>query len=96
MKIRPIHDQVIIKRAESENRSKGGIFIPDNAKKKLSRGEVLAVGPGKFEKGQRVPMSVMRGDVVIFGDYAGLETTHESEKYVVMPESAILAVIEPD
>lgn len=95
MKIRPLHDRVVIKRKEEEQRSPGGIVIPDTAKEKPIRGEVIAVGKGKIlESGDQRPLDVKVGDEVLFGKYAGTEVKVEGEELLVMREDDIIAVIE--
>ncbi|HEX7036302.1 MAG TPA: co-chaperone GroES [Pseudomonadales bacterium] len=95
MKLKPLHDRVLIRRVEEESRSAGGIVIPDNAKEKPQRGEVLAVGPGEpLETGQVRALAVKVGDSVLFGKYAGSEVKLDGEELVVLRESDILAVIE--
>lgn len=90
----PLHDRVIIKRLDGEEVTSGGIFIPDTAKEKPSRGEVLAVGPGsKDENGNRQPLDVKEGDHVLFGKWSGTEVKIDGEELVVMKESDIFAII---
>ncbi len=95
MKIQPLYDRVLVKPyEEEERRTKGGIIIPDTAKEKPQRGKVVAVGEGRIlENGQRVPLTVKVGDEVIFGKYAGTEIEVDDEKYLVMREEDIYAVI---
>ncbi len=95
MKIRPLHDRVIVRRLEEEEKTKGGIIIPDTAKETPVEGEVIAVGPGrKDEKGTVTPMDVKAGDKVIFSKYAGTEIKVEGEEYLIMREDDILGVVE--
>ncbi|MCG3201918.1 MAG: 10 kDa chaperonin [Gammaproteobacteria bacterium] len=95
MKLRPLHDRVIVKRLEEEKKSTGGIIIPDSATEKPIRGKVLAVGPGKVnDKGELSKMSVKKGDTVLFGKYSGTEVKVEGDDLVVMREDDIMAVIE--
>lgn len=95
MKIRPLQDRVLVQRIEEEEKSKGGIIIPDTAKEKPQQGKVVAVGPGRIdEKGNRVAPSVKAGDRVLFGKYAGSEVEIDDETYLIMREDDILAVIE--
>ncbi|HWP94746.1 MAG TPA: co-chaperone GroES [Gammaproteobacteria bacterium] len=95
MKIRPLHDRVIIKRVEEERKSPGGIVIPDTAAEKPIRGEVLAVGKGKIlENGEVRPLDVKVGDKVLFGKYSGTEIKVDGEELLVMREEDIMAVIE--
>ena len=95
MKLRPLHDRVIVKRVEQETKTASGIFIPDNAAEKPDQGEVLAVGPGKRDdKGELSPMSVKVGDRVLFGKYAGQTVKVEGDELMVMREDDMMAVIE--
>ncbi len=95
MKIRPLQDRVLVQRIEEEEKSKGGIIIPDTAKEKPQEGKVVAVGPGRLdENGKRTPLSVKPGDRVLFGKYAGSEIEVDDENYLIMREEDILAVIE--
>jgi chaperonin GroES len=95
MKIRPLHDRVLVQRIEEEEQSKGGIIIPDTAKEKPQEGKVVAVGPGRLdEDGKRTPVSVKPGDRVLFGKYAGSEIEIDDENYLILREEDILAVIE--
>jgi chaperonin GroES len=95
MKLRPLHDRVVIKRMEEERTSPGGIVIPDSATEKPIKGEVLAVGNGKVsESGDVRPLDVKVGDTVLFGKYSGTEVKVDSEDLLVMREDDIMAVIE--
>ena len=95
MKIRPLHDRVIVKRLETETKTTGGIIIPDNAAEKPSKGKVIAVGPGKTLKDGKVqPLAVKVGDVVLFGKYSGNEIKEGKDEYVVMREEDIIGVDE--
>jgi chaperonin GroES len=95
MKIRPLHDRVVIKRIEEELTSAGGIVIPDTAKEKPMRGEVLAIGPGKMlDNGNLIPLGVKEGDNVLFGKYAGTEVKIDGTEYIVMREDDIMGVVE--
>lgn len=87
--ITPLHDRVIVKAAAAEEKTAGGIIIPDTAKEKPQRGTVVAAGPGKKDE----PMTVKAGDTVLYGKYAGTEISLEGEDYLIMRESDILAVI---
>ena len=93
MKFRPLHDRVVVKRTEQEGKSKGGIIIPDTAKEKPQEGEVIAVGAGKIEKGQRIALDVKAGDRVLFGKWSGTEIKIDDVDYLVMKESDIVGVI---
>jgi chaperonin GroES len=95
MKIKPLGDRVLVKRMEEDEVVKGGIIIPDTAKEKPQRGEVIAVGPGaRDENGKFIPMNVKKGDKVLFGKYAGSEVKMGDEDYLIMREDDILGVIE--
>mgnify|MGYP001815961931 CR=1 FL=1 len=95
MKIRPLHDRVIVRRMEEERTSAGGIVIPDSATEKPAQGEILAVGKGKVnDKGDVSPLDVKVGDKVLFGKYAGTEVKVEGEELLVMREEDIMGVIE--
>ncbi len=95
MKIRPLHDRVLIKRVEEELKTPGGIVLPDTAAEKPNRGEVIAVGPGKVnDKGELRPLGVKVGDKVLFGQYAGTKVKVDGEELLMMSEDDILAVIE--
>ena len=95
MKLRPLHDRVIVKRMEEERMSAGGIVIPDSATEKPIRGEVLAVGNGKIlENGDKRALDINVGDTVLFGKYSGTEVKVEGEEILVMREEDIMAVIE--
>ena len=95
MKIRPLHDRVVIKRMEEEKASPGGIIIPDSATEKPIKGEVIAVGNGKIQDNGKVqPLDVKVGDTVLFGKYSGTEVKVASDELVVMKEDDIMAVID--
>ena len=95
MKVKPLHDRVIVKRTESEEKTKGGIIIPDTAKEKPIEGKVVAVGNGKIlENGKTLPMQVKKGDKVLFGKYAGNEIKIDGEEHVIMREDDIIAVLD--
>lgn len=95
MNIRPLHDRLIVKRFEEEEKTKGGIIIPDNAKEKPQQGEVIAVGSGKvYDDGRRVPLELKKGDRVLFGKYSGTEIKIEGTEYLMMREEDILGIIE--
>lgn len=96
MKIRPLQDRVLVKRVESEEKTKGGIIIPDTAKEKPIEGKVIAVGAGKIgEDGKQRPLEVKVGDRVLFGKYAGTEVKIDGEEHLILREEDILGVIEP-
>jgi chaperonin GroES len=95
MKFRPLHDRVLIKRVDEEEKSKGGIIIPDTAKEKPMEGEVVAAGPGaRGEDGKLNPMEVKAGDRVLFGKWSGTEVKLDGEEMIIMKESDIMGVIE--
>ncbi|MFP4392744.1 MAG: co-chaperone GroES [Desulfohalobiaceae bacterium] len=95
MKLKPLHDRVLLKRLEEEEKTKGGIIIPDTAKEKPIKGEVVATGPGKMsDDGKRMELSVKPGDQVMFNKYAGTEIKIEGEEHLVMREDDIVAIIE--
>jgi chaperonin GroES len=95
MQIRPLRDRLIVKRLEEEERTKGGIIIPDTAKEKPIEGKVIAVGDGKItEDGKKIPMEVKKGDRVLFAKYSGTEIKIDGEEHLMMKEDDILAIIE--
>ncbi len=95
MKVKPIADKVLVKRIEAEEKTKGGIVLPDTAKEKPKRGKIVEIGPGKLlDDGSRSKMQVKKGDEVIFASYAGTEIKIDGEEYLIMDESDILAVVE--
>lgn len=95
MKIRPLHDRVIVKRWEEEKTSPGGIVIPDSAAEKPIKGEVIAVGNGKvLDNGERLELAIKPGDKVLFGKYSGTEVKVDGEEYLVMREDDIMGVLE--
>lgn len=95
MKFRPLHDRVVVRRIESEEKTAGGIIIPDTAKEKPMEGEVIAVGPGaRNEKGEIVALDVKAGDRILFGKWSGSEVKIDGEELIIMKESDILGIIE--
>jgi chaperonin GroES len=95
MKVRPLRDRVIVKRLEEEEKTKGGIIIPDTAKEKPIEGKVIAVGDGKIkEDGRKIPMELKKGNRVLFAKYAGTEIKIDGEEHLMMKEDDILAIIE--
>jgi len=95
MKFRPLHDRLLVKRIEEEEKSKGGIIIPDTAKEKPQEGRVLAVGGGKLLEGGEVrPLDVRKGDRVLFSKYAGTEIKIEGEEHLIIREDDVLAVLD--
>ena len=94
MNVKPMEDRILLKPMEAEEKTAGGIIIPDNAKEKPQKGEVIAVGPGKVsDKGSRIEMSVKKGDKVLYGKYSGTEITVDGEDYLIVRESDVLALI---
>jgi chaperonin GroES len=95
MQFRPLHDRVVVRRLESEERTKGGIIIPDSAKEKPQEGEVIAVGPGaRDEAGKVQPLDVKAGDRILFGKWSGTEVKLDGEELLIMKESDIMGIIE--
>jgi chaperonin GroES len=95
MKVRPLHDRLIVKRLEEEEKTKGGIIIPDTAKETPVEGKVIAVGKGKIKKdGTKIPMEVKKGDRILFAKYAGTEVKIDGEEHLIMKEDDVLAIIE--
>ncbi len=95
MKIRPLNDRILVKRLEEEEKTKGGIIIPDTAKEKPAEGEVVAVGPGRLnDKGDRIEPAVKVGDRVLFSKYGGTDVKLEGEDYLILREDDILGVVE--
>ncbi len=93
MQIKPLADRVVVKVLESEEKTRSGIVLPDTAKEKPQQGKVMAAGPGRYENGQKIPMSVKEGDTVIFAKYAGTEVKLEGEEYLILKETDILAIV---
>lgn len=95
MKVVPLNDKIVVKRLEAEEKTAGGIVLPDTAKEKPKQGKVLSLGDGKLlDNGQRAPFQVKEGDRVLFTSYAGSEVTLDGEEYLIMTEDDILAVVE--
>jgi chaperonin GroES len=95
MKFRPLHDRVVVRRIEAEEKSAGGIIIPDTAKEKPSQGEVIAVGPGgRDEAGKLIPIDVKEGDRVLFGKWSGTEVKIDGQELLIMKESDIMGIID--
>src|SRR5512147_2943021 len=92
-KIRPLHDRIIVKRLQEEEKSKGGIIIPDIAKEKPQEGTVIAVGTGKRDDGKVIPLDLKTGDRILFGKYSGSEIKLDNEQYPMMREDDVLGVI---
>jgi chaperonin GroES len=94
MKFRPLHDRVVVRRLDSEEKTKGGIIIPDTAKEKPQEGEIVAVGPGgRDESGKLIPIDVKSGDKVLFGKWSGTEVKIDGKELLIMKESDIMGVI---
>ena len=94
-RFRPLHDRVVVKRIDAEEKTKGGIIIPDTAKEKPSQGEITAIGPGgRDENGKLTPIDVKKGDRVLFGKWSGTEVKIDGEELLIMKESDIMGVIE--
>ncbi|MFA7384170.1 MAG: co-chaperone GroES [Desulfurivibrionaceae bacterium] len=95
MKIRPLNDRILVKRLEEEQKTKGGLFIPDSAKEKPAEGKVVAVGKGRLnDKGERVAVELKAGDRILFSKYGGTEVKLDGEDYLIMREDDVLGVIE--
>ena len=95
MDVRPLHDRIIVRRHEEGEQKSGGIIIPDSAKEKPQRGTVIAVGDGKInDDGDRIPLDVKAGDLVLFGKYGSQEVKLDGEEYLIMREDDVLAIIE--
>jgi chaperonin GroES len=95
MKIRPLHDRIVVKREEEKEVKKGGIIVPDTAKEKPQEGKVIAVGSGKVtEDGKKIPLDVKPRDRILFGKYSGSEVKIDDEEYLIMKEDDVLAIIE--
>jgi chaperonin GroES len=95
MKFRPLHDRVVVRRLEGEEKSKGGIIIPDTAKEKPQEGEIVAVGPGaRDDAGKLVPLDVKPGDRILFGKWSGNEVKIDGEEFLIMKESDVMGVVE--
>jgi chaperonin GroES len=95
MAFKPLHDRVVVKRVQSDDKTKGGLIIPDSAKEKPAEGQVIAVGEGaRKDSGELIPMSVKAGDRILFGKWSGTEVTLDGEELLIMKESDILGIIE--
>jgi chaperonin GroES len=96
MKLKPLADRIVVERIEEETK-KGGIIIPDTAKEKPQHGKVMAAGPGRFdEKGNRIPMDVKKGDIILFGKYSGNEIKIDDTEYLIMREDDVLAIVDKE
>ncbi|MDI6689151.1 MAG: co-chaperone GroES [Actinomycetota bacterium] len=93
MELKPLGNRVVVKPSEKEERTKSGIVLPDTAKEKPQEGKVIAVGPGEYKEGKRVPMEVKVGDKVIYSKYGGTEVKIEGEEYLILREDDILAIV---
>ncbi len=94
MKIKPLADRVVVKPLEAEEKTKGGLYVPDTAKERPQQGEIVAVGPGRVsDDGKKIPMEVKVGDKVLYGKYSGTEVTYDGVEYLIMRESDIFAII---
>jgi len=93
MKIKPLADRIVVKPLEAEEKTKGGLFVPDTAKERPQQGEVVAVGPGRTEDGKKIPPEVKVGDKILYGKYSGTEVTYDGIEYLIMRESDIFAII---
>jgi len=95
MKFRPLHDRVVVRRIDEDEKSAGGIIIPDTAKEKPSQGEIIAVGPGaRNDQGEITPLDVKKGDLVLFGKWSGTEVSLDGEDLLIMNESDVMGVLE--
>jgi chaperonin GroES len=94
MKVRPLHDRIIVQRIDEGEQKVGGIIIPDSAKEKPQQGKVIAVGLGKREKTERVPLDVKEGDTILFGKYSGQEIKINGEEHLIMREDEVLAIVD--
>ena len=93
LKIQPLEDRVVVWPDDEGESMRGGLYIPDTAKEKPTQGEILAVGPGRVEKGDRIPVDVKVGDKVLYGKYSGTEVAIDGENYLILRESDVLAII---
>ena len=95
MKLKPVHDRILVERIEEAGKTKGGIIIPDSAKEKPAEGKVIAVGPGKAaDDGKLIPLQVKKGDRILFGKYSGTEVKIDGDEYLIMREDDVLGIIE--
>ncbi len=94
MKIKPLADRVVVRPLEAEEKTKGGLFVPDTAKERPQQGEIVAVGPGRVsDDGKKIPMEVKIGDKILYGKYSGTEVTYDGVEYLIMRESDIFATL---
>jgi len=94
VKLQPLSDRVVIRPLEETEQMRGGLYIPDTAKEKPQQGEIVAVGPGRVEKGERVPMELAVGQKVLYGKYSGTEVSFDDEQYLIVKESDVLAIVD--
>ena len=92
--LKPLEDRIVVRTLEAEQTTASGLVIPDTAKEKPQEGEVIAVGPGRFEEGQRLPLDVAVGDIVLYSKYGGTEVKYQGEEYLVLSARDVLAIIE--
>ncbi|MCL5268668.1 MAG: co-chaperone GroES [Bacteroidetes bacterium] len=94
MKIKPLADRVVVRPLEAEEKTKGGLYVPDTAKERPQQGEIVAVGPGRVtDDGKKVPPEVKVGDIILYGKYSGTEVSYEGTEYLIMRESDIFAIL---
>jgi chaperonin GroES len=93
VKVQPLSDRVVVRPLEETEEMRGGLYIPDTAKEKPQQGEIVAVGPGRYEKGEHVPMELKAGNKVLYGKYSGSEVTLDDQQFLIIKESDVLAVI---
>jgi chaperonin GroES len=93
MKIKPLADRVVVRPLEAEEKTKGGLYVPDTAKERPQQGEIIAVGPGRTEDGKKIPPEVKVGDKILYGKYSGTEVTYDGVEYLIMRESDIFAIL---
>lgn len=94
MKVKPLYDRILVKRIEEKEQKKGSIIIPDTAREKPMEGKVIAVGSGRLEKGERIPLEVKVGNLVIFGKYSGTEIKIDDQEHVILKEDEVLGIIQ--
>jgi chaperonin GroES len=94
VKLQPLADRVVIRPLEETEEMRGGLYIPDTAKEKPQQGEIVAVGPGRVEKGERVPMELAVGQKVLYGKYSGTEVSFDDEQYLIVKETDVLAIVD--
>jgi len=94
MKIKPLADRVVVRPLEAEEKTKGGLYVPDTAKERPQQGEIVAIGPGRVsDEGKKIPIEVKVGDKILYGKYSGTEVTYDGIEYLIMRESDIFAII---